>query len=129
MSEPRNAKVAWPAFFVFSGLAALAIIGEPDALDLDALLHWAATKQRGFEGGFQGRTQKLVDSCYSFWLVRIAGSVHTAHITLQLLTVHSRDAPKLLLACIFANFIHRLVSACSYSCLRAPFIFHLWLSA
>ncbi|CDJ68266.1 protein farnesyltranstransferase beta subunit, putative [Eimeria necatrix] len=54
--------------YSYCGLAALAIIGEPDALDLDALLHWAATKQRGFEGGFQGRTQKLVDSCYSFWL-------------------------------------------------------------
>ena len=24
-------------------------------------------KQTRFEGGFQGRTNKLVDSCYSFW--------------------------------------------------------------
>lgn len=24
-------------------------------------------KQMKFEGGFQGRTNKLVDGCYSFW--------------------------------------------------------------
>jgi protein farnesyltransferase subunit beta len=34
------------------------------------LLHWAATMQ-GSEienGGFRGRTNKLVDGCYSWWL-------------------------------------------------------------
>ena len=28
---------------------------------------WTANKQMKFEGGFQGRTNKLVDGCYSFW--------------------------------------------------------------
>ena len=28
---------------------------------------WAVKRQMPFEGGFQGRTNKLVDACYSFW--------------------------------------------------------------
>ncbi|XP_026191960.1 protein farnesyltransferase subunit beta [Cyclospora cayetanensis] len=54
--------------YTYCGLAALCITGQAGALDLESLLHWAACKQLGFEGGFQGRTAKLVDSCYSFWL-------------------------------------------------------------
>lgn len=29
--------------------------------------YWLVNKQMKFEGGFQGRTNKLVDTCYSFW--------------------------------------------------------------
>lgn len=28
---------------------------------------WLSFKQMRFEGGFQGRTNKLVDGCYSYW--------------------------------------------------------------
>lgn len=28
---------------------------------------WLMFRQIEFEGGFQGRTNKLVDGCYSFW--------------------------------------------------------------
>jgi len=28
---------------------------------------WVVNKQMRLEGGFQGRTNKLVDGCYSFW--------------------------------------------------------------
>merc|ERR1712232_1045082 len=35
--------------------------------DLHALLNWAVKRQMQLEGGFCGRTNKLVDSCYSFW--------------------------------------------------------------
>lgn len=31
------------------------------------LQRWAVNKQMRLEGGFQGRTNKLVDGCYSFW--------------------------------------------------------------
>ncbi|KAL8454521.1 hypothetical protein Emed_000242 [Eimeria media] len=54
--------------YTYCGLAALCIMGKASMLDLHGLLHWAACRQMGFEGGFQGRTAKLVDSCYSFWL-------------------------------------------------------------
>ena len=53
--------------YTFCGLAAAAILGRTDVLSLPRLLHWAAHRQMSYEGGFQGRTNKLVDSCYSFW--------------------------------------------------------------
>lgn len=31
------------------------------------LQRWLTNRQMRFEGGFQGRTNKLVDGCYSFW--------------------------------------------------------------
>ncbi|PHJ22770.1 prenyltransferase and squalene oxidase repeat-containing protein [Cystoisospora suis] len=54
--------------YTYCGLAALLILNKAHVvLDLDRLLHWAVHRQMGFEGGFQGRTHKLVDACYSFW--------------------------------------------------------------
>lgn len=29
---------------------------------------WTLQRQMAYEGGFQGRTNKLVDGCYSFWV-------------------------------------------------------------
>ena len=37
-------------------------------LDLPRLYAWAADMQGRFEGGFRGRTCKLVDGCYSYWV-------------------------------------------------------------
>jgi len=53
--------------YSYCGLAAVSIIGKADALDLHGFLHWAVHRQMNIEGGFQGRTNKLVDSCYTFW--------------------------------------------------------------
>lgn len=36
-------------------------------VDLSRLREWISQRQMRLEGGFQGRTNKLVDSCYSFW--------------------------------------------------------------
>ncbi|KAJ4729203.1 Protein farnesyltransferase subunit beta [Melia azedarach] len=52
--------------YTFCGLAAMILINEADRLDLPALIDWVVFRQ-GVEGGFQGRTNKLVDGCYSFW--------------------------------------------------------------
>ncbi|XP_058778677.1 protein farnesyltransferase subunit beta [Vicia villosa] len=52
--------------YTFCGLAAMILIGEVNRLDLPRLLDWAVFRQ-GKECGFQGRTNKLVDGCYSFW--------------------------------------------------------------
>lgn len=32
------------------------------------MLNWLVNRQMSKEGGFQGRTNKLVDNCYSFWI-------------------------------------------------------------
>ncbi|XP_064600059.1 LOW QUALITY PROTEIN: protein farnesyltransferase subunit beta-like [Liolophura sinensis] len=53
--------------YSFCGLAALILMGKAKLCNIKALLRWTANRQMNFEGGFQGRTNKLVDGCYSFW--------------------------------------------------------------
>ncbi|XP_054803726.1 protein farnesyltransferase subunit beta [Prosopis cineraria] len=52
--------------YTFCGLATMILIGEVNRLDLPRLTEWVVFRQ-GQECGFQGRTNKLVDGCYSFW--------------------------------------------------------------
>lgn len=37
-------------------------------LDLPLLLSWLSARQYAPEGGFAGRTNKLIDGCYSWWV-------------------------------------------------------------
>ncbi|KAJ0173600.1 hypothetical protein K1T71_010749 [Dendrolimus kikuchii] len=53
--------------YAFCGIAALALLNRTQLCDIDALLRWIVNRQMRVEGGFQGRTNKLVDGCYSFW--------------------------------------------------------------
>ncbi|KAK9908192.1 hypothetical protein WJX75_004005 [Coccomyxa subellipsoidea] len=53
--------------YTYCGLAALVLADRVDVLNLPSLLHWAVHRQGLVEGGFMGRTNKLVDGCYSFW--------------------------------------------------------------
>jgi protein farnesyltransferase subunit beta len=53
--------------YTFCALAALRILNCIHIIDVEALHSWLARRQLGFEGGFCGRTNKLVDGCYSFW--------------------------------------------------------------
>nr|AZK16212.1 farnesyltransferase beta subunit [Catharanthus roseus] len=57
--------------YAFCGLAALILIDEVHRLDLPRLIDCLVFRQ-GWEGGFQGRTNKLVDGCYSFWQGAVA---------------------------------------------------------
>lgn len=54
--------------YSFCGFATLMILGKPFAIDFEKFVKWSVKRQMGIEGGFQGRTNKLVDSCYSFWI-------------------------------------------------------------
>ncbi|KAK8687099.1 hypothetical protein V6N13_085931 [Hibiscus sabdariffa] len=56
----------WGTWYTFCGLATMILINEVERLDLSSLIDWVVFRQ-GVEGGFQGRTNKLVDGCYSFW--------------------------------------------------------------
>ncbi|KAJ1438882.1 terpenoid cyclases/protein prenyltransferase alpha-alpha toroid, partial [Ochromonadaceae sp. CCMP2298] len=51
----------------FCAIATLLILKKQNLCDLAALEGWLLRRQTRLEGGFQGRTNKLVDSCYSFW--------------------------------------------------------------
>jgi len=53
--------------YTFCSLAALRILDSVTLIDVNALSSWLARRQMGYEGGFCGRTNKLVDGCYSFW--------------------------------------------------------------
>ncbi|KAK6332744.1 CAAX farnesyltransferase (FTase) subunit beta [Orbilia brochopaga] len=59
--------------YAFCVLAGLCLLGEPREmlskyLDLDRFISWLSARQYAPEGGFSGRTNKLVDGCYSTWV-------------------------------------------------------------
>jgi protein farnesyltransferase subunit beta len=50
-----------------AGAGASTVQTLEDVIDVDALRSWLVRRQLSYEGGFSGRTNKLVDGCYSFW--------------------------------------------------------------
>ena len=59
--------------YAFCALACLSILGKPRVtlpkyLDVPTLISWLSSRQYAPEGGFAGRTNKLVDGCYSHWI-------------------------------------------------------------
>eukprot|EP01137_Pigoraptor_chileana_P019592 Opistho-2@80807 len=53
--------------YTFCAVAGLILLGREDLVRMDDLTRWIVNRQMSLEGGFQGRTNKLVDGCYSFW--------------------------------------------------------------
>ena len=52
----------------FCGIAALVLMNKLDILsekDVNRLIRWCINRQ---QSGFQGRPNKPVDTCYSFWV-------------------------------------------------------------
>ena len=47
--------------YSFCAFAALVLLGKEKLCDLSAFTRWIANRQMRYEGGFQGRTNKLVD--------------------------------------------------------------------
>jgi protein farnesyltransferase subunit beta len=59
--------------YVFCALACLSLLGSPRDtfnayLNVGSLIEWMSSRQYAPEGGFAGRTNKLVDGCYSHWI-------------------------------------------------------------
>lgn len=59
--------------YAFCVLGCLSLLGDPrdtipEVLDVDLLVSWLSSRQYAPEGGFSGRTNKLVDACYSHWV-------------------------------------------------------------
>ncbi|EEY21914.1 farnesyltransferase subunit beta [Verticillium alfalfae VaMs.102] len=59
--------------YTFCALGCLAILDAPHRiipkyLDVPRLISWLSSRQYAPEGGFSGRTNKLVDGCYSHWV-------------------------------------------------------------
>jgi len=53
--------------YTFCGLAAMVLLNRVELLRVPHMMDWLVRRQMAVHGGFQGRTNKLVDSCYSFW--------------------------------------------------------------
>lgn len=53
--------------YSFCGFAALCCLKETHKINLEKFIYWAVNRQMSVEGGFNGRTNKVVDNCYSFW--------------------------------------------------------------
>ncbi|KFD47606.1 hypothetical protein M513_11525 [Trichuris suis] len=53
--------------YTFCGIACLTLLGREKLAHEASLLRWLSSRQMRYEGGFNGRTNKLVDGCYSFW--------------------------------------------------------------
>ena len=64
--------------YTYCGLAALALLQRLDAVDAEGCARWLAGRQYEREGGFAGRTNKLVDCCYGFWQSAVPSLLHAA---------------------------------------------------
>ncbi|VDN60826.1 unnamed protein product [Dracunculus medinensis] len=53
--------------YTFCGVASLLLLDKAVLIHTSSLFKWLSQKQMKYEGGFQGRSNKLVDGCYSFW--------------------------------------------------------------
>ena len=59
--------------YAYCALASLLILNACDRINLSSLEYWMIKRQLRLEGGFSGRANKLVDSCYSFWVGGMGG--------------------------------------------------------
>ncbi len=62
--------------YTFCAVATASLLGMLDRVDVEAALEWVARRQMRLEGGFAGRANKLVDSCYSFWVGAVAAVLY-----------------------------------------------------
>ncbi|CAG5132898.1 unnamed protein product [Candidula unifasciata] len=67
--------------YTFCGITALVLLGHTERCDLQTLQRWTANRQTQLEGGFQGRTNILVDGCYSFWQGAMFPIIHMISCT------------------------------------------------
>ncbi|CRH00345.1 farnesyltransferase beta subunit, putative [Plasmodium relictum] len=70
--------------YTYCALATLCILGKIEKINLNNLMCWLINKQSNLEGSFMGRTNKLVDSCYSFWIGSIFFLINEIYILKQI---------------------------------------------
>lgn len=116
---------------------------ESRCLDVPSLLSWLSARQYAPEGGFSGRTNKLVDACYSHWVggcwPLVRASLYGVHRTSQPSkpptdTLYSREGlARYILACCQSkrgglrdkpgkyavSFFLRTLHTLDYSCLTS----------
>ena len=53
--------------YTYCAIAALVMLDRVEVVDLQSAIQWFVNRQLVQEGAFNGRINKLVDSCYNFW--------------------------------------------------------------
>ena len=56
----------------FCSIGALSILNSINSININKAINWCAKRQMPFSGGFNGRTNKLVDTCYTWWVGAMA---------------------------------------------------------
>ena len=64
--------------YSYCGIATLVLLNKLYEIDVNSFVRWLVSRQMIKEGGFNGRTNKLVDSCYSFWQGSIFNMLYMA---------------------------------------------------
>lgn len=85
------------AGYTYCGFAALSILEATSMVDIDSLISFAVNSQCPLSGGFRGRTNKLVDGCYSFWGGALFPLIRRARPTLA--SFNSAGLQKFILTC------------------------------
>lgn len=67
--------------YTFCCVASLCLMDQLSRANIPAILRWLTNKQIPDEGGFCGRSNKLVDSCYSYWQGAVFPLLHTTLTT------------------------------------------------
>ncbi|CAA9988497.1 farnesyltransferase beta subunit, putative [Plasmodium knowlesi strain H] len=80
--------------YTYCALATLCILGKVQKVNMNKLVHWLINKQGNLEGAFMGRTNKLVDACYSFWIGSIFFLINEMHILKQFLRSSKYESKK-----------------------------------
>jgi len=91
--------------YAFCALACLSILDAPNRsitkyLNTDRLLSWLTSRQYAPEGSFSGRTNKLVDACYSHWVggcwslleAALTGPGSSSQDTVRITSLWNREA-------------------------------------
>ncbi|GAW81235.1 farnesyltransferase beta subunit [Plasmodium gonderi] len=71
--------------YTYCALATLCILGKIKKVNINNLMQWLLNKQGNLEGAFMGRTNKLVDACYSFWIGSIFFLINEIYILKEFL--------------------------------------------
>lgn len=63
--------------YTFCCVASLCLMNQLKRANIPSLLRWLANRQLEADGGFCGRSNKLVDSCYSYWQGAVFPLLHS----------------------------------------------------
>ncbi|CCC68666.1 hypothetical protein NCAS_0B05820 [Naumovozyma castellii] len=64
--------------YTFCAVASLAILDKLDEINMEKLMEWCSMRQYNEERGLCGRSNKLVDGCYSYWVGATAAILEAA---------------------------------------------------